>query len=222
MAKKKLERFAAIKTFPNVFEFHYAGLAEGFPLKGKWHSDFFKNDKPLVLELGCGKGEYTVGMAARAREVNFVGVDLKGNRIWVGANQAIEEGLHNVAFIRTRIDFITSCFAPGEVDEIWITFPDPQLQKTRERKRLTSMRFIDRYAQFLKPGGLIHLKTDSKPFFDYTLEVIAQNKFTLLDQTDDLYAQPEVRPAELTDIKTHYEGLFSARGFKICYLKFQL
>ncbi len=221
MAKKKLERFADIKTFPNVFEFNYSELSKGFGVNGKWNSAFFKNGHPIVLELGCGKGEYTVGLARRSPEKNFIGVDLKGNRLWVGAKQILDEQIANAAFLRTRIDFIDHCFAPSEVSEIWITFPDPQPQKTRARKRLTNMRFLDRYRKFLKPDGIIHLKTDSKSFYDYTIEVIEENKYTLLDHTDDLYAVPSSRPLELTEIKTYYEGIFSSKGFKICYLKFR-
>jgi len=221
MAKKKLERFQEIKAFPHVFEFNFQEISRGFALKGNWHSGFFKNNLPIVLELGCGKGEYTVGLAQRSPEKNFIGVDLKGNRLWVGAKQIETDSMSNAAFLRTRIDFIDYYFGPQEVSELWITFPDPQPQKTRERKRLTSMRFLDRYRKFLKPDGIIHLKTDSKSFYDYTLEVIAENRYTLLDHTDDLYANPEARPAELTEIKTHYEGIFSKKGFKICYLKFR-
>jgi tRNA (guanine-N7-)-methyltransferase len=221
MAKKKLERFREIKEFPNVFEFYYEGISKGFPLRGQWNTAVFKNDNPVVLELGCGKGEYTVGLARRWPQTNFIGVDLKGNRLWVGAKQALDEGMENATFIRSRIDFIDHCFSEGEVSEIWITFPDPQLQKTRERKRLTGMRFLDRYRKFLKSGGSIHLKTDSKPFYEYTLEVIAENKYTLLDCTDDLYTDADKHLPELTQIKTYYEGMFSAKGFKICYLKFR-
>ncbi|HXC04548.1 MAG TPA: tRNA (guanosine(46)-N7)-methyltransferase TrmB [Bacteroidia bacterium] len=220
MAKKKLQRFGEIKTFPHVFEFNHHEVTKGFPMAGHWRDTFFSNTNPIVLELGCGKGEYTVGLATRHREKNFIGVDLKGNRIWVGAKQALDAGLKNAAFIRSRIDFIDYCFAPAEVDEIWITFPDPQPQKTRERKRLTCMRFLERYRKFLKPGGTIHLKTDSSPLYEYTLEVIQENKFTLLTHTSDLYSNPSLYPAELTEIKTYYEGIFSAKGFKICYLQF--
>jgi tRNA (guanine-N7-)-methyltransferase len=221
MAKNKLLRFEDIKAFTNVFEFHYFGISAGFPMKGKWHADYFSNTNPIVLELGCGKGEYSVGLAKRSPEKNFIGVDLKGSRIWVGAHEAIEHKMGNVGFIRSRVDFVEHFFSKDEVSEIWITFPDPQPQKTRERKRLTNLRFLDRYRKFLKPGGIIHLKTDSRSFYDYTLEVITENKYELLDHTTDLYADPTLRPAELTDIKTHYEGLFSAKGFKICYLKFR-
>jgi tRNA (guanine-N7-)-methyltransferase len=221
MAKKKLERFADIKTFPNVHEFHFHQIPEGFPRKGKWHQEVFKNELPIVLELGCGKGEYTVGLARRYRDKNLIGVDIKGNRLWVGAKQLLDEEITTAAFLRTRIDFIDHCFAEGEVNEIWITFPDPQPQKTRERKRLTSLRFLDRYRKFLKPGGIIHLKTDSFPLYEYTLEVIKENNYTLLDHTEDLYKEPGQRIPELTEIKTYYEGIFSAKGFKICYIQFR-
>ncbi|MFI5149017.1 MAG: tRNA (guanosine(46)-N7)-methyltransferase TrmB [Bacteroidia bacterium] len=220
MAKKKLERFREIKTFPHVFEFNHHEIAKGFPMAGHWGEQFFMNANPIVLELGCGKGEYTVGLATRWPDKNFIGVDLKGNRIWVGAKQALDASLKNTAFIRSRIDFIDYCFATGEVDEIWITFPDPQPQKTRERKRLTSMRFLDRYRKFLKPGGTIHLKTDSSLLYEYTLEVIQENHFTLLTHTPDLYSDPSLFAPELTEIKTYYEGIFSGKGFKICYLQF--
>jgi len=220
MAKKKLERFVEIKRFPHVFEFNFHAIPEGFELRGNWNENHFGNNHPIVLELGCGKGEYTVGLAGRSPDKNFIGVDLKGNRLWVGAKSSLDSGMKNVAFLRTRVDFIDHCFSPDEVSEIWITFPDPQLQKTRERKRLTGMRFLDRYRKFLKPGGIIHLKTDSKPFYEYTLQVIAESGFKLLDSTDDLYADPASRPSELTDIKTYYEGLFAAKGFSICYIKF--
>jgi len=191
-------------------------------LKGKWNKEFFKNNNPIVLELGCGKGEYTVGLAQRYPEKNFVGVDIKGNRIWTGAKTAIEKNMNNVAFIRTRIDFIEACFAEHEVDEIWITFPDPQPQKTRERNRLTNPMFISRYKRILKTEGIIHLKTDNKPFYDYTLEVIAEQKLKLLDNTDNLYAETSQRDEALTSIKTYYEKKFSDLGFKICYLKFRV
>jgi len=192
------------------------------PLKGNWKRDFFKNENPIILELGCGKGEYTVGLAQRYPDKNFIGVDIKGNRIWTGAKTAIENNMNNVAFIRTRIDFIEACFANHEIDEIWITFPDPQPQKTRERNRLTNPMFIRRYTNILKQEGIINLKTDNKPFYDYTLEVIEAQKLKLLDNTDDLYVDTSKRDEALTTIKTYYEKKFSDLGFKICYLKFSV
>jgi tRNA (guanine-N7-)-methyltransferase len=223
MAKRKLKKFAEVNSFHNCFFLSFEqSKAEGLELKGKWNERFFKNNNPIVLELGCGKGEYTVGLAQRYPDKNFIGVDIKGNRIWTGANTAIEKNMNNVVFIRTRIDFIEACFGIKEVDEIWITFPDPQPQKTRERNRLTNKMFIDRYKKILKSDGLIHLKTDNKPFYDYTLEVIAEQKLELLDNTADLYADTSKRDEALTSIKTYYEKKFSNLGFKICYMKFRV
>jgi tRNA (guanine-N7-)-methyltransferase len=222
MAKRKLKKFAEVSAFPNCFFLSFeASKNEGLPMKGKWNKEYFKNDNPIVLELGCGKGEYSVGLARRNPDRNYIGIDVKGNRIWTGAKAAIEENLNNVAFIRTRIDFIEACFAPGEVSEIWITFPDPQPLKTTIRQRLTNMIFLERYRRILKPGGIVHLKTDNEPFYDYSREVVRENSFTELDATNDLYAEPEIRDEALTNIKTYYEKLFTAKGFKICYLKFQ-
>jgi tRNA (guanine-N7-)-methyltransferase len=223
MAKRKLKKFAEVSSFKNCFfQSFEQWKGEGLPLRGKWRKEYFKNENPIVLELGCGKGEYTVGLAKRYPEKNFIGVDIKGNRIWTGAKAAIENNMDNVAFIRTRIDFIESCFSEHEVDEIWITFPDPQPQKTRTRSRLTNMMFINRYKKIMKPQGIIHLKTDSEPFYDYTREVVAENGMKLLDATNDLYADPSQRDEALTNIKTYYEKLFSEKGFKICYLKFEI
>ena len=191
-------------------------------LKGKWNKEYFKNNNPIILELGCGKGEYTVGLANRYPDKNFIGVDIKGNRIHTGAKAAIDGKLSNVAFVRTRIDFIESCFSENEINEIWITFPDPQPQKTRVRKRLTNMMFINRYKKIMVSGGIINLKTDNEPFYEYSKEVATENKFKILDFTNDLYENPSVRDEALTSIKTHYEKLFTKKGFKICYLRFQL
>ena len=223
MAKRKLKKFAEVSSFDNCFFLSFEQSSEaGLPMKGKWHKDYFKNENPIVLELGCGKGEYTVGLAKRFPDKNFIGVDIKGNRIWTGAKTAIENKMDNVAFIRTRIDFIDSCFADNEVDEIWITFPDPQPQKTRTRNRLTNMMFITRYQKILKRNGIINLKTDNEPFYDYSKEVVAENKFEVLDSTNDLYGDGIERDEVLTNIKTYYEKLFSDKGFKICYLKFRV
>ena len=159
MGKNKLKKFGEMETFSNVFQYPYSVLMQqGFPLKGKWHSDFFGNGNPIVLELGCGKGEYTVGLAKRFPDRNFIGVDIKGARMWTGAKQAVADNMPNVAFVRTNIELIASFFAPGEVSEIWITFPDPQMKKTN--KRLTSVRFLNLYRRILEPGGIINLKTD--------------------------------------------------------------
>jgi tRNA (guanine-N7-)-methyltransferase len=223
MAKRKLKKFAEVSSFDNCFFLSFEQAREaGLPMKGKWHKEYFKNENPIVLELGCGKGEYTVGLAKRFPDKNFIGVDIKGNRIWTGAKTAIENKMNNVAFIRTRIDFIESCFAEHEVDEIWITFPDPQPQKTRTRNRLTNMMFITRYQKILKKNGIINLKTDNEPFYEYSKEVVAENKFEVLDSTNDLYGDGIERDEVLTNIKTYYEKLFSDKGFKICYLKFRV
>jgi tRNA (guanine-N7-)-methyltransferase len=218
----KQEKFVDFNSFQNCFTLHFENISKGFALKGKWHEEYFKNLNPIVLELGCGKGEYSVGLAKNNPTKNYIGVDIKGNRIWTGAKGAIDTKLNNVAFLRTRIDFIEHCFSENEVSEIWITFPDPQPQKTRARKRLTHMMFISRYQKFLKPGGLVHLKTDSTSFYEYTLEVIKENNFTLLFNTNDLYTNcPEGRE-ELINIKTHYEKLFTDKGEKIKYCCFKI
>ena len=222
--KTKLERFAAINTYRNVIQVGFEQLqgGHGMPLKGKWGENFFNNNQPLVLELGCGKGEYTVGLSRNYPDKNFIGVDIKGNRIYIGATTCLEEGISNAGFLRTRIDFIDACFGENEVSEIWITFPDPQPQKPRERKRLTAPLFLNRYAKCLKPGGIIHLKTDSRPLWEYTLEVIANEGHTLLSSTDDLYLNTPAELLEAASIKTYYEDLFTKKGFKINYLRFQL
>jgi tRNA (guanine-N7-)-methyltransferase len=223
MAKRELMKFAQVSTFENCFFLSFEqSQKDGLPLKEKWRGEYFKNTNPIVLELGCGKGEYTVGLAERYPEKNFIGVDIKGNRIWTGAKAALENNLKNVAFIRTRIDFIEGCFDIGEVDEIWITFPDPQPLKTTVRQRLTNMIFLKRYKHILKEGGIINLKTDSEFFYDYTREVIKENNLVELDATNDLYADPSKRDEALTNIKTYYEKKFSDLGFKICYLKFKV
>ncbi len=218
----KQEKFANFNDFKNCFTLYFEQIGEGFGLKGKWHKEYFKNNNPIVLELGCGKGEYTVGLAKNNPDKNFIGVDIKGNRIWTGAKDVIDNKLNNVAFIRTRIDFIDHCFDANEVSEIWITFPDPQPQKTRTRKRLTNMMFIDRYRSFLKPGGLVHLKTDSTSFYEYTLEVIKENNLPLLFATNDLYKNCPKGREELIEIKTHYEKLFTDRGEDIKYCSFNI
>jgi len=219
----KLEKFADLNTFPNSFDLFFEQLSQGFPLKGKWHKEVFKNENPIVVELGCGRGEYTIGLAENNAGKNFIGVDIKGNRIWTGAKHALDHNLNNVAFLRTRIDFIEYCFSPNEVSEIWITFPDPQPQKTRERKRLTNPEFfLKRYKNILKPGGLVHLKTDNTGFYEYTMEVIKENNLHLIFATDDLYNNcPEGRE-ELTRIKTYYEKLFTDKGERIKYCCFKL
>lgn len=218
----KLEKFEELETFDNCFKFFFENIPNGFPVKGKWRDELFHNQNPIVLELGCGKGEYTIGLAQKHPEKNFIGVDIKGNRIWTGAKQSLDNNLNNVGFLRTRIDFIDHCFAENEVDEIWITFPDPQPQKTRERKRLTHPIFLNRYRKFLKHAGMLHLKTDSTGFYEYTLEVIKEQNLPLLWHTSDLYKNCPADRLELTSIKTYYEALFTAKGEDIKYISFQL
>ncbi|MDI3318673.1 tRNA (guanosine(46)-N7)-methyltransferase TrmB [Pinibacter soli] len=212
MGQKKLMRFEAIKSFPNVLQY-----PEG--MQGKW-SDFFKNDNPLTLELACGKGEYVVGLSALYPNHNLIGVDLKGNRIYIGAKKCIEQGYTNAAFLRTHIDKINNYFAHGEVSEIWITFPDPQLRISRAKKRLTHPNFLRLYQQVLKPGGIIHLKTDSPVLYRFTLLVIEMYGLTLLEKDDDVYAKENVK--EELQIKTHYEKLDIAQSNRIHYIRFQL
>lgn len=218
----KLQKFAEVESFNNCSFLPFEKIKEGHPLAGNWRESFFKNQNPIVLELGCGKGEYTIGLAKNNPGKNFIGVDIKGNRIWTGAKYATENKLNNVAFLRTRIDFIEYCFREGEVDEIWLTFPDPQPQKTRVRKRLSNPIFLTRYKKILKPKGIIHLKTDSTSFYEYTLEVVAGLKLELLHATADLYINNPSGKEELTTIKTHYEQLFTEKGEKIKYCCFKL
>jgi len=185
--KKKLIRFTESKTFANLFQPDYSETISGFHLKGNWRTDFFRNNNPVVLELGCGKGEYTVGLAEKYPDKNFIGIDIKGARIWRGCKTSNEKKLSNVCFLRSRIDLIEHFFEPDEVDEIWITFPDPQLKERKTRKRLISQHFINKYKRVIKPDGIVHLKTDNIQFFEYALEVIDENNHKLLLQTFDLY-----------------------------------
>ncbi len=225
MGKNKLRRFAEMKLWDNVFEPTLEpNPQDAFPLKGKWHSDYFKNSNPIVLELGCGKGEYSVGLAKHYPNKNFIGIDIKGSRMFVGAKEALDENLTNVAFLRTKIDFIESYFEANEVDEIWLTFSDPQ--PIKPRKRLTSEQFIARYRQVLKPGGIIHLKTDSDLLFESTEEQIQEHQYEVIESTWDLYQSipedldPTIR--DILHIKTHYEQLFTAKGSVIKYCSFKL
>ena len=212
MGQKKLKRFAEIATFKNVLQFPGG-------MKGNWAS-YFRNDHPISLELACGKGEYAIGLGILHPNRNFIGIDLKGNRIWVGAKKAIEGNLRNVAFLRTQIDRLNEYFGPGEVKEIWITFPDPQLRVSRAKKRLTHPKFLRLYQQVLMPGGLIHLKTDSPILYQFTKDVIELYGLNLQTDYDDVYGLDEVAP-ELK-IKTHYEELDIAESNRIHYLCFSL
>lgn len=212
MGQKKLVRFEELKGFDNVLQYPEN-------IKGKWH-DYFKNKQPIVLELACGKGEYAVGLATLYPQKNYIGVDIKGNRLWVGAKKAIKNDIKNVAFLRTQIDAIETYFATDEVDEIWITFPDPQLRFSKHKKRLTHPKFLRKYQQFLKSGGVIHLKTDSPNLYQFTKTVVEMYGCTVLADTDDLYHN-ELYKEELT-IKTHYEGLDIAQSSRIHYICFTL
>jgi len=217
VSKNKLSKFSEIKTLPNVVEVSYAELQKGpHALRGCWNNQFFGNDHPLVLELGCGKGEYTVGLAENYPQKNFIGVDIKGARIWTGAITAHNKNLKNVAFIRTYVELLPSFFKVGEVDEIWITFPDPQMKKYR--KRLTSTVLLSHYCRFLKPGGVVHLKTDSNFLFSYTSELVHLNGFRVITETEDLYGSDFAD--DILGIKTYYEEQWLSRGMTIKYLKF--
>ena len=218
----KLQKFDEYKNLPNCFTFLFNELANGFSLKGQWHKTVFKNNNPIVLELGCGKGEYSVGLAKNNSNKNYIGVDIKSNRIWTGATQAKELKLNNIAFLRARIDFIDYCFDVNEVDEIWITFPDPQPQKTRAKARLTHIRFLNRYKRFLKNNGYVNLKTDSTSLYEFTLETLNENKLPIIWETNNLYKNCPNNRAELIEIKTHYETLFTEKGEDIKYVQFQL
>lgn len=225
--RNKLQKFAEVLTFPNVYEnFDNANPslagANGVEveLKGKWAQDHFRNDHPITLELACGKGEYTIGLAQRFPDRNFIGVDIKGARIWRGAKEALEENITNAAYLRTRIEQIALFFGENEVDEIWITFADPFLKKGKENRRLTSPNFLRHYSKILKDGGLVHLKTDDDTLYEFTLETLAnQNTYELLYHKNDIYAEPLIMP-EL-DIKTFYEQKHLSIGKTIKYVRFQ-
>lgn len=217
MGKNKLAKFDDMAGYPHVFQYPYAVLQEqGFEMKGHWHERFFKNDHPIVLELGCGKGEYTVGLGKLFPNKNFIGVDIKGARMWTGAKASLEAGMTNVAFIRTSIELIANFFQPGEVAEIWLTFPDPQMKKVN--KRLTSTRFMKMYREILSEDGLIHLKTDSNFMFTYTSEMVKANHLPVKFQTDDLYHSG--LKDEILSIQTYYEQQWLDRGLTIKYIQF--
>ena len=213
MGKDKLRRFAEISTFSNVVQ-----LDAGKPFKGKWASEFFKNENPVVLELACGKGEYTVNLGRLFPQKNFIGIDYKGNRIWRGAKTALEDGVNNVGFLRIQIETILDYLGEGEIDEIWITFPDPQPQISREKKRLTSPRFLEKYKQILRPEGPINLKTDNDDLHAYTAEKIGELGLKLHVKTEDLYNSEFAD--EVLSIKTYYEKKYLQDNKNINYLKF--
>ncbi|MFH0865607.1 MAG: tRNA (guanosine(46)-N7)-methyltransferase TrmB [Bacteroidota bacterium] len=220
MTKRKLQKFAELGTFENVFQPKNVDfIYNGFFLKGKWASEYFINSNPVILELGCGKGEYTTGLAEKYPGKNFIGIDIKGERLWKGSKTALDKKINNVAFIRTQIEHINYFFNKDEVSEIWITFPDPQPNKPKTKKRLISPKFLDRYMKILVPGGIIHLKTDNVPLFDYSLDVIKNAGHNLLYKTHDLYGNELID--DVLSIKTFYEKMFLEEGLPICYLKFQ-
>lgn len=223
MSKGKLAKFADLETYENVFQYPYSAMEQvEFGMQGHWHEQFFKNSNPIVLELGCGKGEYTVELAKRYPQMNFIGVDIKGARLWTGATQAIQAGLKNVAFLRTNIEIIDRFFGPDEVEEIWLTFSDPQMKNPR--KRLTSTYFLQRYRHFLKDNGIIHLKTDSNFLFTYTSLLVEKSHLPVILSTTDLYAEDSEKSdyAEARAIQTYYESMWLARGLNIRYMKFRL
>jgi len=219
VGKNKLAKFGEMERFENVIQVPYKKLHEAdFYLKGKWATDFFKNENPIIVELGCGKGEYTVELAEKNPSQNYIGVDIKGARMYIGAKKALEKGLKNVAFLRTNIEIINRFFGEEEISEIWLTFPDPQMKETR--KRLTSTFFLNLYKQFLKTDGIVHLKTDSKFQFTYSSALVHLNGFEVLAETDNLY-ESEILD-ETLQIKTFYEKQWLSRGITIKYIAFRL
>lgn len=224
MGKNKLARFAENKILPNVFQPTREEALKGFHLKGKWRAEVFKNNKPVVLELGCGKGEYSVGLAKAFPEKNFIGIDIKGARFWFGAKEAVKNNLPNAAFLRTQIELVDYFFDKDEVDEIWITFPDPQIKYRRTKHRMTHPDFLARYKKILKKNGVIHLKTDSEFLHGYTLGLLQGAGLEIISAHHDIYGAPEFDPGTplLREIKTYYEQLFSAKGKTITYIKFKI
>lgn len=219
MGKNKLEKFADMASYPHVFEYPYSAVDNvPFEMKGNWHKQFFKNDHPIVLELGCGRGEYTVGLGRLFPELNFIGIDIKGARMWTGATESLESGMQNVAFLRTNIEIIDRFFAPDEVAEIWLTFSDPQMKKAT--KRLTSTYFMERYRRFLIDGGIVHVKTDSNFMFAYTRYMVEKNQLPVEVMTEDLYHSGMAD--EILGIRTCYEQQWLDRGLNIKYIKFHL
>lgn len=223
MAKNKLSRFEENKSFSHLIQPERSEMLDGFELRGKWNKEFFKNDNPIVLELGCGKGEYTIGLGKKFPKTNFIGVDIKGARLWRGSKTVEEKNMKNTGFLRTQIELIDLAFDPGEVSEIWITFPDPQIKFRRKKHRLTHPDFLARYKKILKPGGFIHLKTDSEFLHGYTCGIVEMNDYKVEVSNHDIYNRStHDLPDYLYDIQTHYEKLFLNEGKKITYIKFQL
>jgi tRNA (guanine-N7-)-methyltransferase len=221
LAKNKLAHWTELKGFDHVIDPSFEeSFRNDHSLKGKWRSEWFGNDNPLILELGCGKGEYTVGLAGKYPERNFIGIDIKGARMWRGAKDSHAKQLPNAAFLRTRIEFTGAFFAPGEVDEVWLTFPDPQPKRKKEKKRLPSPFFLNLYRQYLKDNGIVHLKTDNRELYDYTLSVVRANGLEIVTSVTDLYAEMPDDP--MLSIRTHYEEIFLKQGIPITYLSFRL
>ena len=219
MSKGKLAKFADMETYENVFQYPYSVVSDvPFDMRGHWGEQYFGNQNPITLELGCGKGEYAVELAKRYPDRNFIGVDIKGARMWTGATQALQLGLKNVAFLRTNIEIIDRFFAPDEVKELWLTFSDPQMKNPR--KRLTSTFFLERYRRFLIDKGIIHLKTDSNFLYTYTNYIVEKNRLPIVAQTEDLY--DGTNDFTFLDIKTYYESMWLARGINIKYIEFML
>jgi tRNA (guanine-N7-)-methyltransferase len=220
VGKNKLARWTELGSYNNVIQPEIGEVAwKDHPIKGRWNQELFKNKNPIVLELGCGKGEYTVGLANSFPDNNYIGIDIKGARMWRGAKTAYEQNLPNVAFLRTRIEFINSFFSADEIDEIWITFPDPHPGGRNSNKRLTSPWFLNSYRHFLKDKGLIHLKTDNKEFYEFTIKVLSYNNLETILSTNDLYSE---KIENILSIRTHYEKIFLDAGLKINYLTFRL
>lgn len=221
-SKNKLKRFRENETFANVLQPSREELiCEKFPLKGKWNEAYFKNENPIVLELGCGKGEYSIGLAKKFPNKNFIGIDIKGARFWRGAKTAMEENIPNVAFLRSQIELIEHCFAKGEVSEIWITFPDPQIKYKRTKHRLTNHDFLQKYNEILSENGYIHLKTDSEFMHGYTLGLLHGLGHEVLYANHNIYKSDGV-PAEVTDIQTFYEQFYLSQNKPITYIRFRL
>jgi tRNA (guanine-N7-)-methyltransferase len=221
-SKNKLKRFKENETFSNVFQpTREEVISNQLPLKGKWRTDFFKNNNPIVLELGCGKGEYSVGLAQRNPNKNFIGIDIKGARFWRGAKTAVENEIHNVAFLRTQIELIEHCFDADEVDEIWITFPDPQIKYKRTKHRMTNAEFLNNYKKILKPNGLMHLKTDSEFMHGYTLGLLHGLGHEVLYANHNVYKN-EGAPADVTSIQTFYESQYLEVNKPITYIQFRI
>ncbi len=221
MGKNKLAKFADMQAYKNVFEYPFHTLEHAeCPLRGKWNGEVFKNTNPITLELGCGRGEYAVGLAQNNTQQNFIGVDIKGARMWTGATQALNENLGNVAFLRTEIENIDRIFAPDEIDTIWLTFSDPQMK--RAQKRMTSTYFLNRYRKIMKDGGIVNVKTDSNFLFTYTKYVVAENHLPLISICDNVYAEGAKIEPEVVSLQTYYEQQWRSRGINIKFISFAL